>query len=551
MKTASLAMIVAMVAVAFATVPPVQAADAPIAIHGDAELAAQAAAYGWPGSGTAADPYRISGLSISGAPAVYVRNTTSHLIVASNIIQAAGGPGILIEEAANVQLLDNTIHDASRAIQMRHSTAAVVAGNRIENAAVGVDLTSTGESTISGNVVGNSTWEAVRVKVDFLTGPADASDNLTIQNNRLEGFGARGILARDASRLTVRDNVLEGDLCILFARTWDWAYDGFPGAMDALVATGNTGTCQSSAVLLTDVDGYLLEDNQFAGPVLARRASGTLANNVLVGDGGTGVDLENSKLHLTGNTIEGWDIGVSLRYNQGNTLQGNTFRSNQVAVTGSALLQPGEPPEYYPDDQRVLDNTFANNGVAFKLPDSRGHVITGNTFSDGETGLDLYPDQTQRNHGHTIADNTFERLDYAVRLAQTVGARVHGNQFLANGEGLYLSGSGQVYTNWFQDNGLGVRLSDGSFGFTVSKRVYNNYFDNVQNADSGTPRADTRWSLDAPRSGPNIVGGPRIGGNYWSDHAAPVDANGDGFGDVPYAGVLGGHVDFLPLVIPG
>lgn len=83
--------------------------------------------------------------------------------------------------------------------------------------------------------------------------------------------------------------------------------------------------------------------------------------------------------------------------------------------------------------------------------------------------------------------------------------------------------------------------------------LYDNYFNNTQNV---ALTAETKATWNVPKTtGPNIVLGPFIGGNFW---AAPdgsgfsethSDENGDGFCDEVYR-IGGENVDELPLAVP-
>jgi len=82
-----------------------------------------------------------------------------------------------------------------------------------------------------------------------------------------------------------------------------------------------------------------------------------------------------------------------------------------------------------------------------------------------------------------------------------------------------------------------------------SNLIHNNYFNNTNNAyDDG----NNLWST-AKTKGVNIIGGPWLGGNYWSDYVGE-DMDGDGLGDtlLPYnsSGNVQTGGDFLPLVKP-
>ena len=91
-------------------------------------------------------------------------------------------------------------------------------------------------------------------------------------------------------------------------------------------------------------------------------------------------------------------------------------------------------------------------------------------------------------------------------------------------------------------NDIGILLEDSS-----SNVIYNNYFNNTANAiDNGI----NQWNI-TKASGANIIDGPYLGGNYWSDYAGN-DTDGDCLGDtlLPYnsSGSITNGGDYHPLV---
>ncbi len=89
------------------------------------------------------------------------------------------------------------------------------------------------------------------------------------------------------------------------------------------------------------------------------------------------------------------------------------------------------------------------------------------------------------------------------------------------------------------NSGYGIRLYNAS----NNNLIYNNYLANTQNAYDDCTNI---WNT-TDTTGPNIVGGPEIGGNYWSDYGG-TDDDGDGFGEAVHNIAGGSNQDHLPLV---
>jgi parallel beta-helix repeat protein len=129
-----------------------------------------------------------------------------------------------------------------------------------------------------------------------------------------------------------------------------------------------------------------------------------------------------------------------------------------------------------------------------------------------------------------------------IYLGSVQHCHISNNNATNNYHGIELSASSNntVTDNTASNNDQrGIYLASSS-----NNTIYNNYFNNTNNAyDDGT----NTWNT-TNTTGPNIVGGPYIGGNYWNDYSGS-DINGDGFGDIPYNITAGSNKDYLPLIL--
>ena len=154
------------------------ATHAPIVITSDADFASQ----GWPGNGTAGNPYEIEGLEILGenGPCIIVYNTVAHFVV-ENCFLRAGHYGIEMYRLSNATIRNNVIFQF------------------IQN---GIYLDGAGNNTIEENVIYNealSAEGAVFVLDNYKTGQ---SRNNIIRDNlcRVEyGYAIKLLYSHNAS----------------------------------------------------------------------------------------------------------------------------------------------------------------------------------------------------------------------------------------------------------------------------------------------------------------------------------------------------------------
>ena len=214
---------------------------------------------------------------------------------------------------------------------------------------------------------------------------------------------------------------------------------------------------------------------------------------------------------------------------------------------------------YYPPDDvpkipyiNISNNIFENNpDTCIQLKNTKNCLVSYNNFNNSFDAIDFI-----RVNDSIICYNyiTNETGYGAIGIDDCAYCQIYNNTCLYGlAEGIWFTSTSDiVYTHdcsiynniiiGFNEN-YGI-LFYGSY--SRNNLFYNNYLCNNLNAyDEG----NNIWNVSKTR-GTNIIGGPYLGGNYWSDYTGN-DTNHDGLGDtdLPYnsSDEIANGGDYLPL----
>ncbi|AKB77249.1 Cell surface protein [Methanosarcina horonobensis HB-1 = JCM 15518] len=227
---------------------------------------------------------------------------------------------------------------------------------------------------------------------------------------------------------------------------------------------------------------------------------------------------------------------------------------------------------------RSISGNPEKNVVTAKNPgDHVFHVIANNVTISGFSingandtlKAGIYLENTQ---GIMISNNRLSSNRLGVYLDSSTTNMLNLNNVSENEVGIFLNDSGN---NWIINNkvemnslrGILLEASDrnqlkgnllhfnAGYGLMLSNSsknlIYDNYFQNSENVGYEGTNLENDWNMSMKR-GINIVGGPYIGGNYWTSPESTAvcvieDLDDNGLCDTSYD--LGeGNIDYMPLI---
>ena len=423
-----------------------------------------------------------------------------------------------------------------------------VSYNNALNSNRSIYLNSSSNNTLTGNIANSGDYRGILL--------SDSSNN-TLRRNTASG-NIRGIYLRHSSNNRLANNVMTGN-------SYNFGILGEnPSHYIQKIDTSNTvgGKPIYYGVGLHDQEvsddaGYVgivnstnmtVRDMRLTGNlqgVLLVYSTGSTITNITGYNGQCGIYLYNSTNNrVVDNNVFDNTYGIYIEHSCNNTITKNVANSNTLYNIDLVASS---------NNNTVSDNNASGGdycGIAIGLASSNNTVVNNTANSNGPGGAGgilLYASCEYNNIMNNIVSSNdghagifiFDSCRHNNIMDNTINSNIGA---YGGGIGLYNNLNNNVIAgNTVIDNtpnGMWFYNSNSNF-------IYNNYFANTVNAhDDGTGNI---WNT-TPTTGPNIVGGPEIGGNYWSDYAG-TDNNNDGFGDTLHL-IGSSNRDYLPLVMP-
>lgn len=277
--------------------------------------------YGFPGSGTPGDPYRIEGynITVSGDyPILFSGNNTKHFVIQNCFLKTDTNTGIYLGKyyemgEGTVKVLNNRIiSDNSMGINLNGGNNSLISGNTITSNDIGIQAINSYYSTFSMNIIDGLNDNGMYL---------NDSPGATISRNNCTG-NLEGI-----SLWFCSDSILTYNNCSYNT------YGMLTTNLENLIVTNN---------IITDNTGY--------GYLLQNTDGSVLTNNLLQDNGNYGINVDlhsddnilhhNAFINSLGATSQANDDGANNVWYDTSTNQGSYYSdwsgSGSYSIDGMA-----------------------------------------------------------------------------------------------------------------------------------------------------------------------------------------------------------------------
>ncbi|MGV9102750.1 MAG: right-handed parallel beta-helix repeat-containing protein [Candidatus Thorarchaeota archaeon] len=260
-----------------------------IVITSNADFAAEASAEGWPGDGSAASPYIISGLEISTTDiCIYLKDTNVHFEIRNCFFSSPsttgtaavefyavsngkvkdcisdasrGGPGFFLSQSSNNVLINNTVNGNSNGFEVTQSSHDnTLTGNTVISSSRGFSIRESNNCRLIGNTATDNQWSGYRLTECF---------NTTVANNTSAGNTLFGFSLRDCTNNTISNNTSTNN-----------GYSGF-----TMSHSSNHNTLTENSAISNSANGFF---------VYGETSYNTFTSNIIAFNSDEGIDLSSS-----------------------------------------------------------------------------------------------------------------------------------------------------------------------------------------------------------------------------------------------------------------
>ncbi len=488
--------------------PRALAPHPPIAVFNDTDLLLQAAAEGWPGTGSQADPIIIEGLSITGdafPTCFYAQDLTLRVSVRGCHFATDGfeGNATALLNVSGMTFVDTSLQSYNALVGIGCSSitmdnCSLAGGFGVGGGESGycVSFTDATDVVLNGSSLTQQVWS----RAYFFNVYSLITSNNSIDHANLAIINCYGIdvtdnifrdsetfglyIWADASINVTRNQFLGGHTGILiyedegrFSEDISLSHNAFnnsgilfqagPITLETMTSVGDTVNGRP-LVIMKNVDLHGSTYSQEAGEyILLRVTNGTIAN--LDVDGADAVSLcACERLLLRDSSFSNISgVGIGLLMNRGVEIRSCSFVNISDAIWGYGLNK----------GTTIADCSFRGFVVAISDTDSEGTALWGNIFERAQTAaIEATTVWDCCIAGNAIADSDVHAIVIGISGVSAFSHNVTVKDNIISGcaDGLFLTGvTDSVFVNNTIDHAgdIGIILyeanTDSSFSFNT------------------------------------------------------------------------------------